>query len=355
MPRFAVASHLTEISVTLKSTANAPRYGLLGYDLHTALTPGQDFSPVAFLSAEKDKEATASYFVTPPRSGHFDVGPFYLSGGDPFGFYKNWRMAAPTSELIVLPNPVSFRMPRQDSASLIAMDELATVAVPGESTEFMGVREYRSGEPLKRVHWPTTARLGRLISRQYEMNVSASISTLLVMEPTMLKGSVADTPREYALRMIAGLARGTISDNYQFSFLKISGKNSESLAGTGYNFYQMLSLHLAGMSGAAEPEWESARRSILHYLPRRSFLLVFLSTLNADTRRALKQLAMHYSSVAVVQFDRQSFESGKRLRETAGLQSRQDGYTLRQAGVGEDLGRLLGELFARSLPAGGAR
>src|SRR5207237_10143369 len=112
----------------------------------------------------------SSYLVTPQRSGIYSVGPLYLYGGDPFGFYKNWRKATEPAELTVIPNPVAFRMPRQRSASMLALDELETVPVSGESTEFWGVHEWRSGEPIKRVHWPTTARVGRLISPQSDIN-----------------------------------------------------------------------------------------------------------------------------------------------------------------------------------------
>lgn len=355
LPRLAVADHPAEVELELHNSGGSPRFGLLGYDLHGKLTPGQDYSPVAFLNAGAGRTAVTKYSVVPQRSGRYQIGPFYLYGGDPFGFYKNWRQVAAAGELMVLPNPVSFRLPRQYSASRLALDEMATVAMPGESTEFMGVREYRPGEPLKRLHWPTTARLGRLISRQYEMNVSASISTLLVMEPAMLRGGFADNPKEYALRMIAGLGRGTITDNYQFSYLRVTGSEAEASSGSGYNYYQALAMRLAQIDGAAQPQWAQARRAILHYLPQRSTLIVFLATLDGEARLWLRQLAAHFAGLNVVHFDHVSFERGQRPPDAERYLAVTDGYAVHNVYYRDDLSRVLGQVLARTVLGGGGR
>jgi len=269
------------------------------------------------------------------------VGPLYLYGGDPFGFYKCWRRAAGESELTVLPNPVIFRLPRQHSASHLAQDELETVPVAGESTEFMGVREYRPGEPLKRLHWPTSARLGRLISRQYELNVSASISVLLLLTPGMQRGAFADNAREYALRMIAGLGRGTVSDNYHFSYLAIEAERYDALNGSGYNFYQTLAIRLAQLGQGGVPDWERVNRYSAHFLPQRSSLVVFISELNDEARMWLRQFAAHFSGLTVVCFNRQSFERAQRLDLPGPRVKLGEGYLIYEVGFKDELSRVV--------------
>ena len=315
MPRLAVADYATEVGFKLINRGASPRFGLLGYNLHGKLTPGSDFSSVAFLSAPPGEVSEAAYHLTPLRSGVFNIGPFYVYGGDPFGFYKNWRKAADTAELTVLPNPVSFRLPRQSSASLIALDELETVAASGESTEFMGVREYRPGEQLRRVHWPTTARLGRLISRQYEMNVSAALSVLMVLDPSMLRGGFADNPKEYSLRMVAGLARATIHDNFHLSFMGAAGAQFSALAGSGYSFYQQLSVQLAQFDGEAPADWDAISRRVVYHLPKRSNLVVFVSELSEDSRMWLRQFAAHFRALSVVSFQPPELRPGSAQRQ----------------------------------------
>jgi uncharacterized protein (DUF58 family) len=348
LPRLAVAGIPAEVVIEMTNNGGQPRFGTLGYDLHGKVTPGRDYSPVAFLTAQPGTAVTSSYALTPLRSGVYSVGPLYLYGGDPFGFYKCWRKAAGESELTVLPSPVAFRLPRLRSASLLAQDELETVPVAGESTEFMGVREYRPGEPLKRLHWPTSARLGRLISRQFELNVSASVSVLLILSPGMRRGAFADNAREYALRMVAGLARGTISENYQFSYLAVDGKNFDALSGTGYNFYQTLAIHLARLGNGGQPDWEQVNRYCAHFLPQRSSLLVFIAELNDDARMWLRQFAMHFTSLTVICFNRQSFERAQRQDVPQGRVQAGEGYLVHEVGYKDELSRVLTQSLTRA-------
>jgi uncharacterized protein (DUF58 family) len=46
----------------------------------------------------------------------------------------------------------------------------ASVTAPrsGSGNELFGVREYRPGDPLRRIHWRSSARHGELIVREYE-------------------------------------------------------------------------------------------------------------------------------------------------------------------------------------------
>jgi uncharacterized protein (DUF58 family) len=45
---------------------------------------------------------------------------------------------------------------------------VANAASAGESGEFMGLREYRPGDPLQRIHWKSFARLGEPVVREFE-------------------------------------------------------------------------------------------------------------------------------------------------------------------------------------------
>ncbi|HEY5034881.1 MAG TPA: DUF58 domain-containing protein, partial [Candidatus Dormibacteraeota bacterium] len=56
------------------------------------------------------------------------------------------------------------------SSSPQARELEASVSAPrsGSGMELFGVREYRPGDPLRRIHWRSSARLGELVVREYE-------------------------------------------------------------------------------------------------------------------------------------------------------------------------------------------
>jgi uncharacterized protein (DUF58 family) len=49
----------------------------------------------------------------------------------------------------------------------------------GDSLEFIGTREYREGDPLRKVHWRSWARLGRPIVKEYQEEYFSRIALVL--------------------------------------------------------------------------------------------------------------------------------------------------------------------------------
>jgi uncharacterized protein (DUF58 family) len=87
-----------------------------------------------------------------------------LESSDPLGFFRFRRRAADGEIALVLPRFTSFAARPQ------ARELEASVPAPraGSGMEVFGVREYRAGDPLRRIHWRSTARLGELVVREYE-------------------------------------------------------------------------------------------------------------------------------------------------------------------------------------------
>ncbi|MCH7471982.1 DUF58 domain-containing protein [bacterium] len=343
-----VATLPTDVEIELTRLGATTRYGTLGFDLHSELTPGKDYTPVAFLEATAGKPVLARYSLTPAKRGCFALGPFYLYGGDPFGFYKCWRKVEEYSEIVVLPRPISFSFTMPASTSYLAQDELETIAVSGNSSEFLGVREYRPGEPLKRVHWRSSARLGKLISRQYELNVAASLSVLVLVDENMLAGTGADTPLEYSLTMSASLAHATLSEKFHFNYLALMGKEHDTLAGSGARFYKELAIHLARLTGHGPVDWEGQGKIIVNYLPASSSLIVFTGELNDETRSRLRQFASHFRNLVVITFDTQSFERSKPSQSTGPSLAFGESYLVFELSYKSDLRVALTQVFAKS-------
>lgn len=352
-PRLGVATQPVPVTIEMVNQRHSPRYGTLGFDVHAQLTPGQDYTPVAFLDAPPLVPVEAAYTLVPQRRGVFKVGPFYLYGGDPFGFYKSWAKREEYSELTVLPCPVAFSCRRPASTSLLKQDEVGTIPLDGDSTEFMGVREYVEGEPLRRVHWRTSARMGRLISRQYELNVAASLSALVFADEAMLVGTRVDNPLEYSLTMVASLGYATLNERFQLSYLALMGDKHDSCSGTGRGFYEELAVRLARLDKFGPVDWEAQGRVVLNYLPAGSHLIVFAATIDDQTRRRLRQLAARFSGLTAVTFDAESFRHARPSQRAGPELIIGEGYLILEVAHGDDLSAVLAQCLAAPAVIGG--
>ncbi len=102
--------------------------------------------------------------VGPVRRGPVGVRGLTLERGDPLGFFTRRSRGVETELGLVLPRFTAL-------AARPHVRELeASVAAPraGSGTEMFGVREYRPGDPLRRIHWRSSARHGELIVREFE-------------------------------------------------------------------------------------------------------------------------------------------------------------------------------------------
>ena len=139
------------------------------------------------------------------RRGVFTAGPVRVVTGDPFGLFRFTRDFGDRQQLVVLPQPQELPYFWAPAAQL-----------PGEGmvrrrTHYVtpnaaAVREYYPGDSYNRIHWRTTARLGRLMVKTFEMDPTSSIWLVLDLNDDVQVGKGDESSEEYGVRIAASLA-----------------------------------------------------------------------------------------------------------------------------------------------------
>lgn len=120
------------------------------------------------------------YALQTQRRGYYQLGPTLLETGDLLGLHRSFRIANQPSYLTVLPKltvlegiEISSRRP---------MGEMKVEdRVLEDPTLMTGLREYRAGDPINRVHWKATARTGTLHTRVFQPTCVQGAMLLLDM------------------------------------------------------------------------------------------------------------------------------------------------------------------------------
>jgi uncharacterized protein (DUF58 family) len=141
------------------------------------------------------------------RRGEYRLGPVELVAGDPFDAFRARRRLAGGGRLLVLPavEPLPSLVPLARDLP----DGSAQRAHPiglNDAAQSSTVRDYAPGDPLSRIHWPSTARAGRLIVRQLEREPTADILIALDMDADAQHGFGEDSTEEAAVAAAASLA-----------------------------------------------------------------------------------------------------------------------------------------------------
>jgi len=114
------------------------------------------------------------------QRGRFTLGPIALVTGDPLGLFRFSRQVPGTAPLVVTPAIIPIPQFTQPSGYLPG-GEMMRRRTPYITTSASGVREYAPGDSFNRIHWPSTARTGRLISKEFELEPLADVWIFLDM------------------------------------------------------------------------------------------------------------------------------------------------------------------------------
>lgn len=109
--------------------------------------------------------------------GRYRLGPVLIRSGDPFGLFPLERRIATTNHVVVLPLTVDLPdvpLPQ----GLLSGGEALRRRTYQVTTNASGVREYAPGDSFSRIHWRSTARRGRLIVKEFELDPLADVWVL---------------------------------------------------------------------------------------------------------------------------------------------------------------------------------
>ena len=124
--------------------------------------------------------ATARYRAILPRRGRYLIGPLQVSTRFPFGLVRCNRTVDATSALLVGP-PLGQLTPRwlQMVDSRLQGSHAEGRRQRQLEGDYYGLREWRSGDSQRWIHWRTSAKLGELAVRQFEQQRSRDVIVVL--------------------------------------------------------------------------------------------------------------------------------------------------------------------------------
>ena len=127
--------------------------------------------------------------------GEFHLGPVTISGSDPLGLFERQREFPQTSRIVVYPPvlPVgNLPPPRGPLPGGDALRRRTHDITPNAA----GVRDYVPGDSFARIHWASTARLNRLIVKEFELDPMSDVWIFLDMEGHV-QATIDDDPERH--------------------------------------------------------------------------------------------------------------------------------------------------------------
>jgi uncharacterized protein (DUF58 family) len=159
-----------------------------------------------------------SYRIQFLMRGYYQIGPLLVETGDVFGLHRRFRILTEPHYVLVLPKVLP--LGGYNLASRRPIGEMRlTHRLFEDPTRMSSIRPYQQGDPLNRIHWRATARVGQLQTRTYESSCVSGATFLLDFHSRSFAGATAVGSAELAVVTVASLANAVFLMGQQIGFV----------------------------------------------------------------------------------------------------------------------------------------
>lgn len=290
------------------------------------------------------------------RRGSYLLGPTTLTSGDPFGLFTMKRVVTARDTLVILPMtfPITvFPPPPGLLPGGKAIRQRSFDMTPNAAE----VREYVPGDPMKRIHWPSTAHRGQFMVKEFEQDPQADIWIFLdafrpihycMPEPPVsyqldnmwLRRPKVSLPRdtfEYAVSVAASLARFFLMNRRAVGLACAAGKFFVVPCERGEHQINKIMETLAFLQSEGTMPLIDLVFIQAKLLPIGSGVIIITPSASPDLLLALEDLQRRNLRPVVVLIKSETFGGpGDTEKTVANLLSRN--IPVCQVGFGDDLG-----------------
>ena len=185
---------------------------------HVELPVGRGSADFPLPSLGPHGEHDEVFAIPTTRRAVVVVGPVRSVRGDPLGLVRRRVRWTEPVELYVHPRLVS--LTGAASGVLRDLEGQATRTVSDSDLSFHALRDYVAGDDRRHIHWRSTARVGKLMVRQFEDTRRTHTAVALSLDPA----DYADADElEVAVATAASITAQAIRDEREVTFLAGDG------------------------------------------------------------------------------------------------------------------------------------
>lgn len=241
---------------------------------------GVTLQPTSVADVPIKSHIRATIEATPIRRGVVHFESISVLHPDPFGLNHGVTTLVAPDQLLVLPRrypvPAHFELPGGHHSQ---PGGVSTTWSIGESEEFVSLRDYRDGDSLRKIHWPSTARRTKPVVKEYQDEYLTRHA--LVLD----NSSQQDEELEEAISVAASFVARTMHADAMLDLIYLAGKPEIVTAGRGASSATRQLETLAGLKRTLLPV-QALSDAVLGAAHRESGYIVVLSNW-CEVRRGL--------------------------------------------------------------------
>jgi uncharacterized protein (DUF58 family) len=263
-----------------------PRLLTLIRNNHGGVLPPRE---VDVIPGRDEREVTIEFM--PLRRGYLHFAAIRLARPDPFGLFRALFSIRKPDKLLILPR--TYRVPAIRLAGIRkyqpgGMNQASAI---GDSQEFLSLRDYQPGDPMRSIHWRSYAKRGEPVVKEFRDEYFVRQGLIL---DTFTEGAPL-TRFEEAVSLAASFARSIKDQDSLLDLMFVGTEAYRFTSGRSFGEAANMLEILACVSPAREQDFQRLVNHVLQHLGELSGLVLVL--LDWDDKR--QQLVSRLVSMKV--------------------------------------------------------
>lgn len=239
------------------------------------------------VNLKRGQQTRITMELTPLRRGVIRFNDLRVLLPDPFGLFQRCRkVKAPIATLTVLPRRYALPPIELPGGAAFKISGEANTNTIGTSGEFVGLRDYRPGDPLRQIHWKSWARTGRPIVKELEDTFYPRYGLIV----DTLSTDRTDHQFEEVISVAASFAAAIDTNESLLDLMFIKNEAHIVTAGRGVERAEKLLEVLAGVSPERTESYEDLAKLVLRHRDDLTSCLVIFNGWDESRAKFLNSL-----------------------------------------------------------------
>ena len=231
-------------------------------------------------------EGTVSLELVPLRRGLLKFVGVTVARPDPLGLFRSFRKVPAPQTVLILPK--RYPLPPLALPGQLKYQEggVALAANVGQSEEFVALRDYRHGDPLRHIHWRSWAKTGKPIVKEFEDE--------FFVRHALVLDTFSDAPHsellEEAVSVAASFACTVLTQESLLDLLFVGNQSYCFTVGRGLAHADQMLEILAAVKNCADKKFEVLEQLVLNHVSLVSGCICVLQRWDEPRRKFVQKL-----------------------------------------------------------------
>lgn len=274
---------------------NARHVAVEERDLPADLRPAGEPPMIDLLRPGERAEVTLS--LACKARGAYDLRRLTGASVFPSGLFKWPRRGGLSDKVLVYPRFTPLEQFEVPHGRNYQPGGIAVASSLGDSTEFFGTRDWRSGDRVRDIHWPSFARTGRPIVKEFQEEYFVRLAMVLDVEARTAK----DEDRfERALSLAAGIADSLARRDYVIDLFAAGRDVFHFQAGRALAHVENILEILACLEPGDRMDVKALEAALLPEAPQLSAVVLVMMDWEESRAALVRNLKAHGVAVRVL-------------------------------------------------------